>query len=115
MADGFGSAAYAGDAFGSVGLCAGALSIFFGKRERGGEFCTSVCHLDEHEVNCVRKQTHPGHLSVKESMKHMFIRQSGMPCDAIQERLQHPFAPSNQGRVLLRFGLLDGIITNSVL
>ena len=59
-ADGFGSAWYAGDAFGSVGLCAGALRMFFGICERGGECRTSVCGDYEappraHEVRYARR------------------------------------------------------------
>ena len=59
-ADGFGSAWYAGDAFGSVGLCAGALRMFFGICERGGECRTSVCGDHEappraHEVRYTRR------------------------------------------------------------
>ena len=41
-AEGFGSAAYAGDAFWSVGLCDGALRMFFGSCEIGGCFNSSA-------------------------------------------------------------------------
>ena len=48
-------------------------------------------------------------------MKNMLVAQNRMSCDTIQERLQHPLAPRNEGCVLLCFSLLDRIVCHRVL
>jgi hypothetical protein len=48
--------------------------MFFGRWEIGGECRTSVYDDVRPNLNLViMTNTHPGHLTLKESMKHMFV------------------------------------------
>ena len=48
-------------------------------------------------------------------MENVLIRDDGVPCDAVEECLQHALAARNHRRVLLRLRLLHGIVTNRLL
>ncbi len=54
--------------------------------------------------------THPRDLTVQEPVKDMIIGQNRMPCETIEESLEHAFPSRNHSNVFLGFGLLHCII-----
>ena len=93
--------------------------MFLGNRVIGGEFKTSVCARNEinsrDTLGDSGFSTYPGYLSVQEPMEHALVRQDRVAGDAIEERLEHSFPPSDQGGILLGFGLFDCVIADRIL
>ena len=66
--------------------------------------------MDEQDSINQGNQTYPGHFPIKEPMKNMLIAQNRMSRNTIQERLEHPLTPRDEGCVFLCFSLLNRIV-----
>lgn len=90
-----------------------------GNRVIGGEFKTSVCARNAinswDTLGDSGFSTYPGYLSIQEPVKYALVRQDRVAGDAIEERLEHSPSSSDQGGILLGFGLLDRVIPDRVL